>query len=113
MSYVNVSTGGIDVTAEERRESCRPIAPPRLFPTGSFGLRAAVLAGMVVVAAAPVPPANTHARAPGVATTVMLAGPLSVLARGPETTCCPDRNDLLSQQGRGGGSFRYRRHAQE
>jgi hypothetical protein len=51
-------------------------------------LRAAVLAGAVIVAAVPVSPASTHPATRGVATTVMLGGPLSGVAPTVETTCC-------------------------
>ncbi|HEY1618874.1 MAG TPA: hypothetical protein VGG25_14725 [Streptosporangiaceae bacterium] len=61
---------------------------PRNFPA-SFGLRAAVLAGAVIVAAVPVSPASTHPATRGlVASTVMLGGPLSGVAPTVETTCC-------------------------
>jgi hypothetical protein len=99
VSNVDVSTGQTDFTAEVRRKSCRRAAPPSLFPLGGFGLRAAMLAGVVVVAAAPVPSANPHARARDVATTVMLAGPLSGLAGSLETTCCPENDVALFAPG--------------
>lgn len=87
VSRPDVSTDGMDVIAAERAPSGRPAAPPRTVPA-SFGLRAAVLAGVVIMAAAPVSSANAHARARGVAGTVALGTPLSGLRVAGETGCC-------------------------
>jgi hypothetical protein len=87
VSNADISTDRMDFIAAARRQSGRSADTPRNFPAG-FGLRAAVLAGAVIVAAVPVSPASTHPATRGVATTVMLGGPLSGVAPTVETTCC-------------------------
>lgn len=86
VSNADIRTDGMDFIAAAR-QSGRSVDTPRNFPP-SFGLRAAVLAGVVIVAVVPVSPASTHPAARGMASTVMLGGPLSGVAPTAETTCC-------------------------
>jgi hypothetical protein len=87
VSNADLSTDGMNFIAEARGQPGRPADPPRI-SSASFGLRAAVLAGAVIVATLPLSPASAHARTRAVASTVMLGAPLSGLAPGAETTCC-------------------------
>jgi hypothetical protein len=92
VSKAEVSTQRQDLNSDERRGSRQALGTPRLLPTVSFGIRAAVLAGVVVVSAMPVGPAPALAGArTTVATTVTLGGPIGGLTLRIETTCCHQR----------------------
>ncbi|HEV2452239.1 MAG TPA: hypothetical protein VGS62_09975 [Streptosporangiaceae bacterium] len=77
------------VSARDGRPDSRPgTGAARLLPTVSFGLRAAVLTGVVVVTGAATTPARTPAAAqPKPATTVLLSSAIGPVQ--PMITCCP------------------------
>jgi len=66
-----------------------PSGAARLLPKVTFGLGAAVLAGVVIVSVPTVPPAARSAGQPVVATTAGLGAPLNAVGASElETTCC-------------------------
>jgi hypothetical protein len=66
-----------------------PSGAARLFPKVTFGLGAAVLAGVVVVSVPPVPLAARAAGQPVMATTAGLGPAINAVgASAIETTCC-------------------------
>jgi len=77
-------------THEEEHEYRRASGASRLLPTVSFGLRAAVLAGVVAVSLPA--PGITSATAGRVvapaATTVALSGAINMVSNNVNTTCC-------------------------
>lgn len=79
---------GCDKRPEDTREpGQRAVGSPRLIPAVTFGLRVAVLAGVVLVSSPGLPQAGVTPASAPVSTTAALGGPLSAL--GPwETTCC-------------------------
>ena len=91
---MNAKTKDSEPCGEERQDHAREsdslsaLGAARLLPTVKFGLRAAVLAGVVVMSV-PVLPQVGGATALGatVMTTTTLNGPISAMTP-DETTCC-------------------------
>jgi hypothetical protein len=91
VSRAEISSEHQVIARDEQREPHRAVGAPRLVPAVSFGLRAAVLAGVVVVACPVAASAASQGGAAGTAvmTTVGLRAPISALTGPDDTSCCP------------------------
>jgi hypothetical protein len=88
------SRQGCQERGERARESGQPrgaASAARLIPSVTFGLRAAVLAGVVLVSCPGLPHAAAASASAPVLTTTMLGSPVSALGL-DETTCCSGHN---------------------